>query len=161
MKDTEHGKLDQNLSSIMETTEVMKIGFRQDIKEGHVIYLAIDPQQFPDELLKAPLMTRFMAVFVRIDENEQPVPKGPKKKIQNYNVMRLAIACNEDRFHKFLQRRYNKQWNGALGEGNAQAADAVRAILNIDSRKDLASNPEALAGYDRLMGEYEMWKVGA
>ena len=168
MRDTarerQHDKLDQNLSTITETVELMKVSFVQHPRDGHCITFSIDPQQFPEELLKAPLGTRFMGALVRIDETEQPVPKTTpvekKKRQQNANVMRAAIVCGEVQFQRFLQRRYSKFWKGALGEGQRQAADALRNILGVESRKDLAFSDEALAAFDKIHAEYELWKKG-
>jgi hypothetical protein len=49
---------------------------------------------------------------------------------------------------------------GGLGEGKTRAADAMRALLNIDSRKVLSTDRDALQRFDALLAQYEMWKQG-
>ena len=147
-----------------ESVEMMKISFRQDAKEGMVICFAVDPAYMPEELWKAPIGSRFACALVQIDDNEKPVPPQPKaekaKKKQNANVMRAAIACGEEKFQQFLQHRYAPQWKAAFGTERDKAANALRTIMGVDSRRALATEPEALTQFDRVMGEYELWKRG-
>lgn len=147
-----------------ESVEMMKISFRQDAKEGMVICFAVDPAYMPEQLWKAPIGSRFACALVQIDDNEKPVPPKPKaekeKKKQNANVMRAAIACGEVPFQNFLLKTHPDHWKYAFGEGRDKAANALRAILGIDSRKALATDPDALAQFDRVMAEYEIWKRG-
>ena len=155
---------DPVVEAIAETFEVMKISFRQDVKDGHVFCFAIAAEDVPDRLLKARLMTRFACSMVEIGDDEKPVlkegPKDRQKRKQNATIMRAGIACKEILFHRFLQRNYNAEWKAQLGEGEMQAVGAMHSILGIDSRRELGIDPDALLGFDRLMAEYEVWKRG-
>ena len=129
---------------------MMKISFRQDVKDGHVFCFAIAAEDVPDRLLKARLMTRFACSMVEIGDDEKPVlkegPKDRQKRKQNATIMRAGIACKEILFHRFLQRNYNPEWTAEIGEGEVRAAGTMRKILDIESRKDLGINPDALLG---------------
>jgi hypothetical protein len=152
--------------AVAETFECMKISFRQDIKDGHVFCFAVAPEDVPEHLLKARLMTRFACSLVEIGDDERPVlkegPKDRQKRKMNASVMRAGIACKEILFHRFLQRNYSAEWTASKseGEGEPQAAAAMRKILDIESRKDLAISADALLGFDRLLAEYGIWKQG-
>ena len=155
---------DPVVEAVAETFECMKISFRQDIKDGHVFCFAVAPEDVPEHLLKARLMTRFACSLVEIGDDEKPVlkegPKDRQKRKQNATIMRAGIACKEILFHRFLQRNYNPEWTAEIGEGEVRAAGTMRKILDIESRKDLGINPDALLGFDRLMAEFEVWKRG-
>jgi hypothetical protein len=155
---------DPAVEAIAETFEVMKIAFRQDIKDGHTFTFAVAAEDVPERLLKARLMTRFACSLVEIGDDEKPVlkegPRDRQRRKQNSTIMRAGIACKEILFHRFLQRNYNPEWTQEIGEGEVRAAGTMRKILDIESRKDLGINPDALLGFDRLMAEYEVWKRG-
>lgn len=148
-----------------ETLEVSKIACKQEL-DGTLVTFRIhnDNLSLAEELLKAPINARFAMAIVGIDDQEQPKPKTPaakkQKSKQNSNVFRAAIACGEKAFQTFLRKKHKKAWDGGLGEGATKAADAMRNILGVDSRRDLATDVEALGRFDALMAEYEMWKRG-
>jgi hypothetical protein len=145
-----------------EAVEAIKIALKQE-PEGIVVSFRIQPEHFPEHLLIARINARFALAFVEIDDDEKPKPADPERKSkrkQNANVMRAAIACGEQGFQTFLRKKYPKHWAGALGEGATQAADVMRNALGIESRKELATNVDALLRFDALMADYEMWKQG-
>jgi hypothetical protein len=145
-----------------EAVEAIKVALKQEA-EGIMVTFRIQPEHFPEHLLVAKINARFALAFQEIDDNEEPKPADPERKTkrkQNANVMRAAIACGETSFQTFMRKEYPAEWAGGLGEGQTRAADAMRAVLKIESRKDLAADMGALARFDTLMGQYEMWKQG-
>lgn len=145
-----------------EAVEALKIALKQEA-DGIVISFRIQPEHFPEHLLVARINARFALAFQEIDDNEQPKPADPEiksKRRQNANVMRAAIACGETAFQTFLSKAYPTHWAGGLGEGRTRAADAMRSLLNVDSRKDLSTDKDALQRFDALMAQYELWKQG-
>ena len=130
--------------------------------EGILLTLRIKPEELPETVLLAGINARFAVAFSEIADDEQlkPKPELKGKRRQNSNVMRAGIVCGEVRFQTFLQERKAGYWGSAFGQGEEQAAEAMRQILNIESRRDLATDTEALKRYDKLMAEYEMWKRG-
>jgi hypothetical protein len=143
--------------------EAMKVALEQKPDGIRVVFL-IQPEHLPEGLLLARINARFALALVEIGEDEQPKAPEPieekQKRKQNRNVMRAAILCGQEGFQTFLRKRYRKEWDGALGEGTEQAADAMRNVLSINSRRDLAINPEALARFDKLEAQYLRWKEG-
>ena len=145
-----------------EAVEALKIALKQEA-EGIVISFRIQPEHFPEHLLVARINARFALAFQEIDDDEKPKlvdPEIKSKRRQNANVMRAAIACGEPAFQTFLSKAYPTHWAGGLGEGKVRAADAMRALLNVDSRKELSTDKDALQRFDALLAQYEMWKQG-
>ena len=148
-----------------ETLEVSKIACKQEL-DGTLVTFRIhnDNLSLAEELLKAPINARFAMAIVGITDQEQPKPKTPpaekQKRKQNSNVFRAALVCGEEAFQTFLRQKHAKAWKGGLGEGATRAADALRMIVAIDSRKELENDHEALGRFDALMADYEMWKRG-
>jgi hypothetical protein len=150
---------------VTETLEVTKIAMKQEL-DGTLVTFRIQNDDLPlaEELFKAAINARFAMAIVPIDDQEQPKPKTPAaekaKKKQNSNVMRAGILCGEEGFQTFLRKKYPDAWKGGLGEGETKAADALRSIIQVDSRREIGSDPEALARWDALQANYEMWKRG-
>ena len=148
-----------------EAVEAIKISLKQEA-DGIIVAFRIHPDDLPTDLLRARINSRFALAFQQIGDDEKPIPASPvmkaveKKKKQNANVMRAAIACGEAKFQHFLKQTYPDKWKEYLGSPSARASCVLRAFVGIDSRRDLATNPEALKLFDVLMGKYEMWKRG-
>ena len=141
--------------------ECLKVALKQEA-DGYMLTLRIKPEELPETVILANVNARFAVAFSEIDDQEElkPAPANKGKRRQNSNVMRAAILCGEDLFQKFMQKNHAKAWNGAIGEGAFKAAEALRDALGIESRKELASNELALAEFDKLTAQYEMWKRG-
>ena len=148
-----------------EAVEAIKISLKQEA-DGIIVAFRIHPDDLPTDLLRARINSRFALAFQQIGDDEKPVPAPPvmkaveKKKKQNANVMRAAIACGEPKFSHFLKQKYPAQWKMLVGGNSAKAAAMIRHLTDIESRRDLATNTEALGKFDRVMAEYEMWKRG-
>jgi hypothetical protein len=148
-----------------EAVEALKISLRQEA-DGIIVAFRIHPNDMPGDLLSAPINSRFALAFRQISDDEKPVPAHPimkaveKKKKQNANVMRAAIACGEPKFSHFLKQKYPDQWKMLVGGNVAKAAAMIRYLTDVESRRDLATNSEALSKFDRVMAEYEMFKRG-
>jgi len=144
-----------------EACEALKVALKQEA-EGILLTLRIAPADLPETVLVAGINARFAVAFSEIDEQEQlkPKPEIKTKRKQNSNVMHAAITCGEHGFQTFLYKKHRKQWDGAIGDGADRAGEAMRMILGIVSRRDLATDAEALKRYDKLVAEYEMWKRG-
>jgi hypothetical protein len=145
-----------------EACEALKVALKQEA-DGYMLTLRIAPKDLPETVILAEVNARFAVAFSEIgpDEQLQPKPVEVKsKRRQNSNVMRAAILCGEPLFQRFMEKKHMRAWNGAIGDGAFKAAEALRGLLGIDSRKELASNELALAEFDKLTAQYEMWKRG-
>ena len=149
--------------------EAMKIASVQNA-EGWVVTIRIQPDEFDKAmpLLKVRVGSRIAFAFVEIGDDEKPVPPPAhpimaaveKKKKQNANVMRAGMACGERKFHHFLQHMHADLWKETSGRNTEKAEAILRFLTNVDSRREYATNPEALKMFDTIMGQYEMWKRG-
>jgi hypothetical protein len=144
-----------------EACEALKVALRQEA-DGYMLTLRIKPEELPETVILANVNARFAVAFSEIDDQEElkPAPANKGKRRQNSNVMRAAILCSDELFQKFLQKKHPKAWNGALGDGTFKAAEALRGLLQIESRRELATNEVALASFDKLTAQYELWKRG-
>ena len=148
-----------------EAVEALKISLRQEA-DGIIVAFRIHPDDLPTDLLRARINSRFALAFQQISDDEKPVPAHPimkaveKKKKQNANVMRAGMACGEVKFQHFLKQQYPKEWKDSVGRASDRASVVLRKAINLGSRRELATNVEALHLFDLLMGRYEMWKRG-
>jgi hypothetical protein len=72
-------------------------------------------------------------------------------------VKQCGIRCADPRFHKFLEET-NSAWK-ILKEGTPteRAAELVRAICGVKSRKDITPGSEAAEHWHDLEGQFQAW----
>ena len=104
-------------------------------------------------------------------QNVQQPSQAPEKPVSGQNgngagkrrwddlsrAQRAGIMCGEGAFSTFLATEHPNAvvWGD---DGDPDAAATLRHIcLGIDSRRELDSNEEAAAIFDRLSGEYKAW----
>ncbi len=110
--------------------EAVKIAMTQD-KNGHILKLAIHPNDTPEAIMRDAVGTRYMVVLVRMDDEGKPVAS------QQDEEGRKAIAlagtlCTDTNFQTWLVI------NGEINDGTEQAASVwLRQYLNVTSRKEL------------------------
>lgn len=136
----------------METSqfEGKKVALKQT-KDGHVLTLAIHPDETPDELLRDYVGARYMVVMVRLGDDEKPLNR---EEYAGAQLVKLAgMLCRDRQFWEFL---YEK---GMLFETNEEACvEWMKSYLNIASRADLKTNIEAQGALKLIYGEYKEWK---
>lgn len=136
--------------------ELRKIAYRQSAKDGLVITFAVHPDDMPTGLAAAPIGARFMAALVEIGDDEMPV----EKREVDPTVRRAGILCNDRMFQNFLLEGWPLDWDRSAGSDSERAAFVVRQLCEIQSRKELATNPQASAAFETLTAKFEMWKRG-
>lgn len=136
----------------METSqfEGKKVALKQT-KDGHVLTLAIHPDETPDELLRDYVGARYMVVMVRLGDDEKPLNR---EEYAGAQLVKLAgMLCRDRQFWEFL---YEK---GMLFETNEESCvEWMKSYLNIASRADLKTNIEAQGALKLIYGEYKEWK---
>lgn len=107
--------------------------------------------------LKAKTGKRFMAVLVEIGDDEQPVTGNPatEKKSREYLgdlCYRAVQWCNDPEFRAWLAER-----GDFYGELTVKAAgEVICTWCEVESRKDLDTNPIAAEKFNRLIrGPYQ------
>jgi len=136
----------------METSqfEAKKVALKQT-KDGHVLTLAIHPDESPDEILRDFVGSRYMVVMVRLADNEEPMDRQDFAGSQAVKV--AGIICRDRQFWDFLHE------HGYLFERSEEAAkDWLCVYLNIESRADIKTNTKARAMFERLNEEFKAWK---
>lgn len=159
----------------MSTTtpiELKKHAYRQT-QDGIVISFVVHPNDMPAALATAGLGTRYMAAFVEIGDDEKPVerpesvampepaPKAdtPVKAGPKSYAQRIGILCNNAAFRRFLAERYWPGSNIAVLDGD-MAADTVRDICGVASRRDILPGSAAGEKWCVLEIEYQNWLSG-
>jgi hypothetical protein len=136
----------------METSqfEGKKVALKQT-KDGHVLTLAIHPDETPDELLRDYVGARYMVVMVRLGDDEQPVNR---EEYAGAQMVKLAgMLCRDRKFWEYL---YEK---GMLFETNEESCvEWITSYLNIKSRSEIKTNIEAQGALKAIYGEYKEWK---
>jgi hypothetical protein len=136
----------------METSqfEAKKVALKQT-KDGHVLTLAIHPDESPDEILRDFVGARYMVVMVRLADTEEPLNRD--EYAGNQAIKQAGMVCRDPKFWDFLHDQ------GMLFEKNeTYAAEALCGWCNIVSRSELKTNQNARAIFNTFMEEYKSWK---
>ncbi len=111
--------------------------------------------------MTAGMGTRYMAALVEIGDNGQPV-KGKEKRKSAYwdkteggkAAARAGMLCGDIEFHQYLTKLdCSAPFEGQ--DGVEWAAENLRAICGVISRKELAHNPSALKKFLQLEAAYK------
>jgi hypothetical protein len=128
--------------------EGKKVALKQT-KDGHVLTLAIHPDEIPEEILRDFVGARYMVVMVRIGENEEPMERQPVNK----HISIAGMLCRDPQFWEFLFEQ------GLLLETSERdATEWLKSYLNIDSRSELKDNEEAQILLNKINREFKEWK---
>lgn len=137
----------------METSqfEARKIALKQT-KEGHVLTLAIHPDESPDEVLRDFVGARYMVVMVRLADTEVPMVRG-----EEYAGARLVkqagMICRDSKFWDYL---YDQ---GEIFErSESHAVNWLCNYLDVVSRSEIKANEKAQNLFEKLNEEYRKWK---
>lgn len=132
-------------------------------RNGELIEIAnFHPGATPDEidfLVSAPDMVGFLLGLVdrAIAASRKARPVQQKQRVSKDFAAEAAMKCDQASFRIYLEERH-----GAEGPLTADtAADALRAILRIKSRKELNSDAAAADRWSDLRADFEVWlRVG-
>jgi hypothetical protein len=128
--------------------EGKKVSLKQT-KDGHVLTLAIHPDDTPDEILRDFVGARYMVVMVRIGENEEPMERQPVNK----HISIAGMLCRDPEFWEFLFEQ------GLLLEtSEKEATEWLKSYLNIESRSELKDNEDAQIALNKILREFKEWK---
>lgn len=137
----------------METSqfEARKIALKQT-KEGHVLSLAIHPDEIPDEILRDFVGARYMVVMVRLADAEVPMVRAEEYAGAKL-VKKAGMLCRDRQFWDYLHDQ------GLIFERKEDVAvDWLCNYLNVASRTELKTNERAQYLFEQLNEEYKKWK---
>lgn len=136
----------------METSqfEAKKVALKQT-KDGHVLTLAIHPDESPDEILRDFVGARYMVVMVRLADTEEPMNRDEYAGAQ---MVKLAgMLCRDKIFWDYLHD------TGQLFEKNEdECISWLKNYLCIHSRSELKINKLAQDELKELHMEFKEWK---
>jgi hypothetical protein len=136
----------------METSqfEAKKVALKQT-KDGHVLTLAIHPDEIPEEILRDFVGARYMVVMVRLADSEMPLNR---EEYAGAQLVKLAgMLCRDKEFWNFLYE------DGQLFERNEPACiEWMQSYLEINSRSDIKTNPNAQNAFKEIYAQYKEWK---
>ena len=138
------GELDELATRI----ECVKVAMRQ-AKEGFVVSLALHPNDAPEEFLRDPVGQRYVAAFVRVNEQDEPVP-DQKTAVGLMAVRKAAMLAGDPRFQGWLVQI------GLADEASEEhAVMAIRKYCGVVSRKELKTNTLARNKFNGLIDEFD------
>jgi hypothetical protein len=130
--------------------EGVKVALKQD-KTGYVLTLSMHPDEIPEELLRDFVGARYQVVMVRLDGHEEPMDR--QNEFEGDRAIRIAgLLCRDPKFWAYLYED-----NQILEAKEKEATDWLRDYLNIPSRSELKTNPQARILLDKIHKEYNAW----
>ena len=127
--------------------EAIKMAVKQD-STGYVLNLRIHPNDFPEELLRDFVGSRYMVVMVKLDNENKP-----EIRVRNY-IKEAGIICRDPDFWDFLFDRMD-----IFGKNEENAISFIYEHCKIKSRKELASSQEATTLFNLIKKEFQEWKA--
>jgi hypothetical protein len=122
--------METNFEEISSKVEVVKIAMTQD-KNGYVLKLALNPADAPEDLLRDMVGQRYLAVFVRVNEQDEPVASMEQE--EGKKAVALAgTLCADENFQRYLMSE-----NEIDDMTESAASTWLRRYLDIASRKEL------------------------
>jgi hypothetical protein len=137
----------------METSqfEAKKIALKQT-KDGHVLNLAIHPDEIPEEILRDFVGARYMVVMVRLADTEVPMIRA-EEYAGTKIVKQAGMLCRDRHFWDYLHEQ------GLIFERKEEhSVDWLCSYLNVASRAELKTNDRAQYLFEQLNEEYKKWK---
>jgi hypothetical protein len=128
--------VESNIRKDAVTFEAVKIAMTQT-KEGHVLRLAIHPNDTPEDVMRFPVGTRFQVALVALNEQGSPVA-GPVTEEGNKAIRLAHVLCKDENFQKWAVRE-----GMANLAAESAVSDGLREVLGIHSRSALKTNSEA------------------
>lgn len=162
------------IHDIAERCEVRMIGYRKS-KDGEVVLFVLHPNEVPKCIRDRPVGTRYALAIVELNDDETPkevmpaenqrpirpidttpapAPHEPGRARKRFGLAQQAGKCCADPvFRRFLTEEI-----GYAPETNEDAAEAVRELCDVESRKDIAPGTEAADIWRNLHGRFVAWK---
>ena len=130
--------------------EAVKVALKQN-KEGYVLTLAIHPDDLHDDLMRDFIGSRYQVVMVRLNESEQVMDR--EAELGGTKAVRIAgMLCRDPKFWEYLHHDLQ-----IIEASESEATEWLRNYLNVQSRSDIKSNPEAQSLLDKVHKEFKQW----
>lgn len=128
--------------------EVVKVAMAQD-RNGHILKLAIHPNDLPKDLVLDPLGSRYVMVLAKL--NDQDEVEQPKDKSDGDKIVDIAgLLCRNPRFIRWMF-----DYGHSLADDERSAIDGVREHCGVTSRSEFRTNEAARRKFTELKAEFE------
>lgn len=131
--------------------EAVKVAMKQD-NSGYILTLRLHPDDVPEEILRDFVGARYMAVLVRMNEEERPMNR--EQELAKDMVRASGMLCRDPKFWEFLEDA-----GEIFGQSEKEATEWMYKYLKVDSRADI---PKSQAAIEKLLGmkeEFKTWKM--
>lgn len=147
-----------NVKDVAYQFEAVQVALRKD-KNGYNLHLCVHPDDIPVGLLRDYVGSRYGVAMVRINDQEE-VDINPTE-LEGQRLVKSAImSCKEPEFWEVLMDEIGES-NHFLSESSyylftdnidneKNCIQALKGFLNIESRKELATNEVAQAKFKNL-----------
>lgn len=128
--------------------EVIKIAMAQD-KNGHILKVAIHPNDLPKDLILDPLGTRYVMVLARLNDQDEVVK--PKEKSDGDKAIDIAgLLCRNKRFIDWMFDYGHSPERSETG-----AVEGIRDFCGVTSRSEFRTNEDARKKFFELRDAFE------
>jgi hypothetical protein len=136
----------------METSqfESVKVSMKQD-NSGYVLTLRIHPDEVPEEILRDFVGARYMAVLVRLTDEERPMNR--EAELAKDMVRISGMLCRDPQFWEFLSEA-----GGIIEKSEKEATEWLKDHLKVESRSDIAKSQVATEKMLGVKQEFTAWK---
>ena len=137
----------------METSqfEAVKVGMKQD-NSGYILTLRIHPDEVPEEIMRDFVGARYMAVMVRLTEEERPMNR--EQELSKDMVRVSGILCRDPKFWEFLSES-----GQVIEKTEKEATTWLKTYLKVESRADIGKSQQATEKMLGLKQEFASWKA--
>ena len=154
-----------NIKDLAYNFEAVQVALRKD-KNGYNLVLCVHPDDVPVGLLRDRVGTRYGVAMVRINDQEEVDIKPTE--LEGKRLVKSAImSCKEPEFWEVLMNEIEES-NHFLMESSYhlmtddidsedKCSKALKGFLNIESRKELATNAMAQAKFKEL--RQRAWEI--
>lgn len=130
--------------------EAVKVGMKQD-NSGYILTLRIHPDDVPDELMRDFVGARYMAVMVRLNEEDRPMNR--EAELAKDMVRISGMLCRDPKFWEFLSEA-----GGIIEKSEKEATEWLKDYLKVESRSEIAKSPVATEKMLGVKQEFTAWK---
>jgi len=125
-----------DIKEVSYAFEAVKSALRQT-KDGITISLVIHPNDVPNPLLSDPVGSRYMVGMARLGDDGEPIESEEQREARR-SVISAGALCRDTDFQKWIM-------NNGFSDGVTEedAANAVRNLLDVKSRSEIRTNPDA------------------
>lgn len=126
--------------------EAVKTSVRQT-KDGYHLTLVVHPNDVPKDLFTSWVGSRYQCALVQLDDQNQPVEREDATSERKL-VATAGQLCRSPRFQAWVQREHPSPVVATDEEG--AAAERLREMCEVESRAELAHNPESAVRFNEI-----------